>query len=85
MTTEWPIGHGVWDTGLRGYVRLVPVFLSGRVSDPEIFARWVGAFCYGTKVGITSHGQRFTDALKIISIMKANPTTKFPPGEPNRR
>ena len=37
MTTEWPIGHGVWDTGLRGNVRLVPLFLSGRLSDPEIF------------------------------------------------
>jgi hypothetical protein len=35
MTTEWPIGHEVWDTGLRGYVRLVPLFSSGRLSSPS--------------------------------------------------
>lgn len=34
---------------------------------------WIGKFGYGTKVDITSDGERITETPKIISIINARP------------
>lgn len=42
---------------------------------------WVGKFGYGTKVDITSDGERITETPKIISIINARPGDDGPQAE----